>query len=627
MKSPNAHTSVLPQSLTVCCEQKDHSSTEYTLVPNPPLIAQNLFMRSPVTLTGCPQIAVTSLSISWLTISNTTVTFRNIHFHARLEVLGGKLTCTNCTFSGFRNDTESPVELCAGAHSFFKDCTFASGLKTSVFCRDQSHSVFSDCIFQGTTSISLLVSAKSNVTLQDCSFSGAPKFAAYLHGQSRGHIERCRFLEQTGRGLILLADCECAVVDCHFEGNEGGSVALVGSKIRLVNTTFTGLHDSGVHVMSGSTAEIEGCHMESGSGKGVVFDCAVGSVRNCAFSDLGCAVSVLGASANPVIAGSRIVRCCTAVIARDACAPLFSSLTIEQIAGHAFTLSDFSCVSIRHCTISTVESPPFAVYNGACPTIEHCHIDCRGNKAFTIFTNGQPVFRKNVFTGTSAYLCRNGAFFTTSQFVGNSLLLDGIHYELKAEQELLLRGALCAMKCCVDHCSESHLQPQALVDIDAIAVSAQCSHCVCLHCHQRDAALMCAPCGHRIICAECAEKVADCPLCGANVIRYVKVFEESVCSICLDADADTVMLGCGHKCVCYGCATRLWMNEKKCPICQSRVSAYRHEFGVDDCQKDTTTKLIGEQQMADAVNLIRTNSWPISVCSYCRSLDEEAADL
>jgi hypothetical protein len=81
------------------------------------------------------------------------------------------------------------------------------------------------------------------------------------------------------------------------------------------------------------------------------------------------------------------------------------------------------------------------------------------------------MFSREVRIG--ACRCRNGAFLPGDPFVGNSLLQRGTHYELSTHHGLLLWGGRCAAKCCTDLCSESHLRPQPLVDIDVIAVAAQ----------------------------------------------------------------------------------------------------------------------------------------------------------
>lgn len=114
----------------------------------------------------------------------------------------------------------------------------------------------------------------------------------------------------------------------------------------------------------------------------------------------------------------------------------------------------------------------------------------------------------------------------------------------------------------------------------------------CFYCHRRPAACYLAPCGHRVICAECREEFKNqapeakrhwrCPLCCVPVKEAVQSYEEEWCVICLSAKPDTIFLTCGHQCTCYSCALRVWWEKRQCPICQARFISYRQVFPLEN---------------------------------------------
>jgi hypothetical protein len=100
----------------------------------------------------------------------------------------------------------------------------------------------------------------------------------------------------------------------------------------------------------------------------------------------------------------------------------------------------------------------------------------------------------------------------------------------------------------------------------------------CMHCHNRPATRVCSPCGHRVICDQCAPDL--CPVCGTGVSAHVNVYEEERCVICYDARPDTIMLPCGHKCACYAHAILAWAEQRRCPICGASIVAARFQFPI-----------------------------------------------
>jgi hypothetical protein len=106
----------------------------------------------------------------------------------------------------------------------------------------------------------------------------------------------------------------------------------------------------------------------------------------------------------------------------------------------------------------------------------------------------------------------------------------------------------------------------------------------------KPATRLCSPCGHFVLCTDCAASAAEhkaarqapdaCPVCQTPIQASAERFVEETCCICLSAPPDTVILACGHQAVCYACSTRMWLEKRQCPMCQSRIISFRHQFPI-----------------------------------------------
>lgn len=132
------------------------------------------------------------------------------------------------------------------------------------------------------------------------------------------------------------------------------------------------------------------------------------------------------------------------------------------------------------------------------------------------------------------------------------------------------------------------------IDLDA-AAAGHLNLGVCLKCGKNPADHVAIPCGHKVLCKECAEECKNtqqqadckckskdnsCPLCDTPIKCSTEEFVEQKCVICLDNLCDTTITPCGHRCVCYECATQLMNDKKKCPLCQARIESYRYNFKI-----------------------------------------------
>jgi hypothetical protein len=107
-------------------------------------------------------------------------------------------------------------------------------------------------------------------------------------------------------------------------------------------------------------------HFERCQGNGVNFEFSTGFVRDCSFEGFSLpALAVFGPSANPVITDCRICRCAgIGVVARNACAPVFRGVIIDEVESHGFSLSDYSRPYVKDCVVMRIKQLPFAIFNG-----------------------------------------------------------------------------------------------------------------------------------------------------------------------------------------------------------------------------------------------------------------------
>jgi hypothetical protein len=570
------------------------------------MLSDSIFLRVPLKISAVSRLSV--LAFASLTVSRVALNLHSIRIQGKLQLFGGALTCEDCTFPPYDDETRWPIEFYAGTVAEFRSCTFRAGTNAAVLCRTRARALFSNCAFEFSPSESLRVLEEASVVLNDCQFEGAGTFAVYLAGQCRAVIERSSFLEQGGRAIFLVSDCVGSISHSEFRGNESGAIGLTrNSTIFVCDTTFSGGSKISLRIMSNSLAKIENCVFASGSGAAISFENSTGSVKSCTISDFSKALFVLGCASNPVISDCRITHCkSSAIFARDACAPTFTDVVVDGINGHAFVLSDFSRPRIVHSTITNCKAAPFTVYNGSSPSISHNKIDCGGHPAFMAFTAGYPTFRQNVFVAPGDFSSRTP--FLEAQFLGN-LLFDGdTYFRLSVRESRLWQSRAATTNPPQNH-NHSGVAPQPLINVSSLGIRPEACGGPCLICHAGHANLICAPCGHMVACDHCAEQLRAegapaCPVCATPVKHCVRLFQSERCVVCMDAPPDAVMLPCGHRCLCYACAAQACAVRMSCPMCQAEVSACRHMFSVDSGVKQVE----GERLM----NLKRTASCPQS---------------
>ncbi|OHS95959.1 hypothetical protein TRFO_37898 [Tritrichomonas foetus] len=395
MQRGNTKGSITPTLLLNCCaEPEEDSPNKLEILPNAH-VTDAIFLRQEYFLHSKLQEGVTA-RLSWLTISQCTVTAENIHFQCKLQVTArGKLIANNCSFEPYSQRCECAVEIFANSKGELNSCEILNGIKTGVAVRDRSEATFKNCRFHDNTNTAVLVLDNARVNVYDCIFEQTKRFSIYLYKYSIALLKNCKFLKQDGKAIFMLNGGSSQIFDSLFEECGSGSLSLADeSKAYVSNCTFKNISSSSVHAMKASHVEVNDCKFFAGNGNGVNFEYSGGYVNNCEFHEFKYpAIACFGPLATPVIYNSKIIKNNSiAVVSRDCAKPLFTKVLIESTKSHAFSISDLSEACIDSCIIKDVEGSPFCAFNGALPTVKNTEIFTNTGNLFEVFTQGQVRF-------------------------------------------------------------------------------------------------------------------------------------------------------------------------------------------------------------------------------------------
>jgi hypothetical protein len=341
-----------------------------------------------------------TLFLSWLTVSVATVVWKRVAFTCKIQVTAcATFRAVDCTFKGCDDRTDCAVEIFAGSTGVFEHCYFHGGSKAAVVFREHAMGDLFNCNFAKSENTSVLVLDSSAVNIANCTFGKASKFSVYLYRDSRGLISKCNFFEQTGKSIFLLKRCACRVDECHFDECQTGAIAGAdGCQVYVRASTFKDVQNTCVHGMKNCILQVENCEFRECHGNGVNFEFASGFVRNCSFTGFVFSpIAVFGNLANPVVLDCVVSDCETmAVVARDACTPIFERLVINNVRSNAFSISDFSCPIIRGCILTQIDGLAFSVFNGAEPLMFDNVIELNGKPALGVYTAGHPSLTRTL---------------------------------------------------------------------------------------------------------------------------------------------------------------------------------------------------------------------------------------
>jgi hypothetical protein len=453
--------------------------------------------------------------------------------------------------------------------------------KAAIAFRNNSRGKLYNCWFQSSQRTSILVTDRSFVDVRDCEFEGPHQFAIYLHNNSSARVENCRFVNLSGKGMFLLQECKASAFACTFEDCGGGIICAAKSTVYVRECRFSSIIGSCVHGMNNSEIQVSECSFQRCHGNGVHFAFSKGFLTQSTFSDFTFPpIAVFVTISNPVICGCRLTNCQTfGVVARDACSPVFHTLTLDHISSNAFSISQYSRAFIINCTLSEIASAFFSVFDGARPTIIGNRVrgDCC-KTGFAILTSACPLLADN-----ACFDCDGTRYDAIPD--PNHTFMPGS--PARRHESVVLQTSSSSASQDSDVTPLSPYPPvpvQPAIAVTELALLAAipaggCTHenGRCVTCKVQKTTCALSPCGHTVTCKDCAIP-ARCPICKCTPSSKAFVIANSRCAICTEAEANTLLLPCGHQCVCYADAMQIALDQGVCPICQQRIAVFRRQF-------------------------------------------------
>jgi hypothetical protein len=329
------------------------------------------------------------------------------------------------------------------------------------------------------------------------------------------------------------------------------------------------------------------------------------------------------------------------VTARGACRPIFYDLLFENAAFHGFSCSDFSEPIIWNCEFSEIAGEEFCIFDGSRPTIyfdslsgytgrlkemtEGSHN--RGFGSLGGYLSQPPLsIRKPEHTGAQTApsppvmglegdteedetgIVKETIEIITGKLPGGSATLHLFGDQKALEGHLIRRlrrdprwRRLMSVQWNGPRNDgedrwrlerpEDMRPAQMEMDPDELISKCNrtddpCGQVFCYVCEKEKADVICWPCCHRVLCANCAQEKKPlgepCPLCSTRMGGCTPAFVEDQCVVCKDHRSDTVLLTCGHQRMCRRCAIRIFEEVGRCPECQQEVVWYKHQFALPE---------------------------------------------
>jgi hypothetical protein len=573
----------------------------------------------------------TSFSVNHLTIVRGVLIFENIDFTSQLIIAGlANVSFKSCSFNLNNRSMDQIVEVRGSATQVtFSNCTFERGGKAQLAVKNGAKVVLKHCRFHSSPNKCLIVLNDSNVEISNSEFKTAERFSIYVFMNANITIDHSHFGEQKGKFILIVNNCNAFITDCEFwKGGNGGISVSDNCKALIKNCTFKNMKQSSIHAIGNSMIEIDKVDIIGSNGNGMNIEYSKGFIGNCHIEECKYpAIAITGVESNPVIDNCLIENCSSfGIVIRDASVPVLSRITMNHIQSDGFSISDFSRPLIRGCRIADIGGYPFSIFNCSRPHIEQNTVICNVKKgAFRVFTTARPHFSRNVFIGAIGASINPSALIIPDNFENNRLLRNDSYFSIH-----LREGGSFELETEVypPHNDDRIPNPQHLIDLCTLpriecngsGSESESGYGKCMHCHRKEASLICSPCGHRVICRDCGTDRTErqncgyeshCPLCDIPVHRYSQVYEEDICVNCRECSATTIIQPCGHKCVCYECGVKISQEQKKCPLCQGPLFGIKQEFPIYESvieQEITFPRIEGrldEELQDDNISMIR----------------------
>lgn len=456
---------------------------------------------------------------------------------------GARVTVKNCEFLSSEDVQKHPFfNVIGSSHVTFDSCTFTGAKLVGVSVQDSSYVSFVNCTFSNCAN-GVLATRGGAATFNRCSFEGIQGIGCYGFDQGCCVIYNTIFRNIKGKAALFISKSRGELDNgCVFQSVDGVCVAAAkDSEVSVKNTDASFISREAFAAYDGATIALEHINITDVSGNALVFSNATGYGNNISISGAKCpAIGVTGPRSNPVLNNITVRRGRVfGVVLRQYSRPVLNNITIEEIDGTGFSISEFSAPFIRNTLISKVTGAGISVFNGASVKVENVSYDgCVCDQE--LFMNGtiSTEFPELPTDGTSC--------LTSFPLVGS----------------------------------------ESLTQLPPLKVSNKC-HCgctnddhVCSHCGAHGVEHVGVRCGHRL-CEHCAKKAnGRCPMCRSNCDQIIRVFEEHECVICVSTRPSVICLPCGHKCVCAECAAALAQSQRAftCPMCQGKCLDMKTDF-------------------------------------------------
>ncbi|OHT02240.1 hypothetical protein TRFO_30704 [Tritrichomonas foetus] len=590
---------ILPNLLLKCI---DYNATEnrYDFHPETK-INHVIYIRTPISLKG-------TASIDKVITSNCELRFNDSKLDTSIQVTAnGKITAYNCVFSASKS-CKYAIEIFGKSEGYFKNCVFIGFDIAAVLVRDNSYSKFEDCTFIDSLAASISLCSNASADMIRCKFNGSLKYGVFCSG-SFATIVDCEFKNLKERAIFVYDDSSIVIKDSTFEDCKNGICVAKKSIIQLDNSSFDLINLIAISVIENSYFTLKNSRFND-IGMALNVKNSNGEFRDSNIHNTHqTPIALFGKGNSSLISNVSIdTSLVFGIIIRDKASPQIFNCSFENIYDHCFSISDFSSPLIAYCYISSHQNG-FSIFNGATPLILYNEI--KAKTAFSCLTLGCPIIAMNncslcmintpnnlidlEFIDYTQYKDENGKekiIFDSLETLkhyknyGKNEFMKELKSDKKDEIFLSFEGDIyrlifqqngrlqyipplndeCECKCCLKHIKK---------------FENECNKCV--NCGKKSN-ILCSPCAHKIYCEECVQqkKVADkCPLCHIKIVATTPIYENfEECAICYDAKPDVVFLLCGHKCCCHECAEQTLTINKKCPVCNSKLSAIRHIFPI-----------------------------------------------
>jgi parallel beta-helix repeat protein len=256
------------------------------------------------------------------------------------------------------------------------------------------------------------------------------------------------------------------------------------------------------------------------------------------------------------------------ICVRNARRAILTDNTISDCGECGVSISDTDeCVltgnTISECGVAGVES-----YNQSKTTATGNTVVAAGKHAFMAFTGGTITATGNKVRGVST------SFVHFSTF-GGGQLTDNVEVTDCPVQMTGLTSARYLLRGNGVFPGVTNDPKLGTDQVEFVSTPENAAAANCVRCGVRPKELLCAPCGHKVFCAQCGKAVEEnvpCPLCRFPVASVTEGFrnqDDDTCQLCTIRPANGIVLPCGHINTCFECLTKWFRKKSTCPTCNT----------------------------------------------------------